>query len=453
MSLYHPLWYPPDAAALKKGSDALAQARTIGAKTPRERDLIAALDKFYADSDKVDHKTRAAAYESAMEQVAAKYPDDRETTIFYALALLGSASPTDKTYAHQKKAGAMLEKIFAEQPNHPGVAHYIIHSYDYPPLALKALPAARAYANIAADAPHALHMPSHIFTRLGLWQESINSNLASARAAKEYGERTHMKGAWSQQLHAMDYLEYAYLQTGQDAEAKAVLDERRAMSVMDFGTDLTAGYAAAAIPARYALDLRRWSEAAALDPTAVPSPVSKAIIFHAKAIGMARTGDLAGAKQAIASLEQLHADLAQAKEDYWSGQIDIQRREAAGWLLYAEHENDEAVAMMRSAAEMEDATEKHPVTPGAVIPAHEMLGDLLLETKRPSEALAQFEISLQAAPNRFNALYGAAKSAELAGNASKAGQYYSGLMKVAAEGSPRRQLQEAGVYLKKVAER
>ncbi|MBV9609642.1 MAG: hypothetical protein JO187_08800 [Acidobacteria bacterium] len=211
MSVYHPLWYPPDAASLNKGSEALAKAKAAGAKTPRERDFIGALDKFYADSDKLDHKTRAAAYEAAMEQVSAHYPDDREATIFYALALLGSASPTDKTYSHQQKAGAMLEKIFAQQPNHPGVAHYIIHSYDYPSLASRALPAARAYAKIAPAAPHALHMPSHIFTRLGLWQESIESNLASERAAKAYGERTHMKSAWGQQLHAMDYLEYAYL--------------------------------------------------------------------------------------------------------------------------------------------------------------------------------------------------------------------------------------------------
>jgi len=451
MSLYHPLWYPPDAASLKKGSDALAKAKAIGAKTARERDFIAALDKFYADSDKLDHKTRAAAYEGAMEQVAARYPDDREATIFYALALLGSASPTDKTYSHQRKAGAMLEKIFAEQPNHPGVAHYIIHSYDYPPLAEKALPAARAYAKIAPSAPHALHMPSHIFTRVGLWQESIQSNLASERAAKDYGERTHMKGAWGQQLHAMDYLEYAYLQTGQDAEAKGVLDERLAMQVLDLGNDLTAGYAAAAIPARYALELRRWSEAAALDPASAPSPVSKAIIYHAKATGAARSGDVAAAKQSIASLEELHDSLLKAKEDYWAGQVEIQRREAAAWMLHAQEKQDEAVAMMRSAAEMEDATEKHPVTPGAVVPAHEALGDLLLELKRPADALPQFEQSLQTAPNRFNGLYGAAKAAEVSGDAKKAGLYYSSLIKISAEDSPRPQLAEARSYLKALA--
>jgi tetratricopeptide (TPR) repeat protein len=451
MSLYHPLWYPPDAASLKKGSDALAKAKAIGAKTARERDFIAALDKFYSDSDKLDHKTRAAAYKGAMEQVAARYPEDREATIFYALALLGSASPTDKTYSHQRKAGAMLEKIFAEQPNHPGVAHYIIHSYDYPPLVEKALPAARAYAKIAPSAPHALHMPSHIFTRVGLWQESIQSNVASERAAKDYGERTHMKGAWGQQLHAMDYLEYAYLQTGQDAEAKGVLDERRAMQVLDLGNDLTAGYSAAAIPARYTLELRRWSEAAALDPASAPSPVSKAIIYHAKATGAARSGDVAAAKQSIASLEELHDSLTKAKEDYWAGQVEIQRREAAAWMLHAQEKQDEAVAMMRSAADMEDATEKHPVTPGAVVPAHEALGDLLLELKRPADALPQFEQSLQAAPNRFNGLYGAAKAAELSGDAKKAGLYYSSLIKISAEDSQRPQLAEARSYLKALA--
>jgi len=452
MSLYHPLWYPPDAAALKKGSEALTKAKSIGAKTARERDFIAALDKFYSDTDKLDHKTRAAAYESAMEQVAARYPDDREATIFYALALLATASPADKTYSHQKKAGAMLEKIFAEQPNHPGVAHYIIHSYDYPPLAERALPAARAYAKIAPAAPHALHMPSHIFTRVGAWQESIQSNLASERAAKEYGERTHMKGAWAQQLHAMDYLEYAYLQTGQDSEAKDVLDECRAMQVTEFGSDLTAGYAAAAIPARYTLELHRWSEAAALDPASVPSPVSKAIIYHAKATGAARSGDLAAARQAIGNLDELYGTL-KAKDDYWAGQIEIQRREAAAWLMQAQGKQDEAVAMMRSAAELEDATEKHPVTPGAVLPAHEQLGDLLLDLKRPADALAQFEMTLQVAPNRFNGLYGAAKAAELSGDAKKAGLYYAQLIKVSAEDSPRPELATARSYLKNMAEK
>jgi len=450
MSLYHPLWYPPDPASLKKGQEAIAKAAAIGAKTARERDYIAALHTFYTDTDKRDHQARASAYEQAMEQVAARYPEDREATIFYALALLGTASPQDKTLSHQKKAGAMLEKILAAEPNHPGVAHYIIHSYDYPPLASRALPAARAYAKIAPSAPHALHMPSHIFTRLGLWQESIASNRASEQAAKEYGQRTGMKGAWSQQLHAMDYLEYAYLQSGQNQQAKGVLDELQAMRG-ELGKDLTAGYAEAAIQARYTVELGGWPEAAALDPDPVSEPVSKALIYHARALGAAHTGKLEQARQDVRRLEQLRDTLASAKDSYWSGQVEIQRREVAGWLAYAEGKKDEAASLLRAAAEMEDATEKHPVTPGAVVPARELLGDLLLALNRPADALPEFEATLKAAPNRFNALYGAARSAELAGNSGKAREYYAALVQVSVPGSERPELRTANSYLRELA--
>jgi len=451
MSYFHPIWDTrgPDAAILKKGAEAVEKAKALSAKTERERDYVAAIEVFYKDSDKLDHRTRVLAYESAMERVYTRYPDDREAAAFYSLALLGSAaaSPVDKTLARQKKAGEIAEKVFAAEPNHPGAAHYIIHAYDYPSLAEKALPAARAYAKIAPDAPHALHMPSHIFTRLGLWQESIESNIASAAAARKVG----MVG---EGLHASDYLVYAYLQTGQDEQAKRVLDQMAANRI-GLPSYFAGVYATAAMPARYAIERRRWAEAAKLELPA-NSPGGKlswaeATIYFARALGSAHTGDLEGARQAIQKLEAARNTLTELQETYWAGQVEIQRREAAGMLASAQGRKDEAVDLLRSAADMEDASEKASVTPGPVVPARELLAELLLTLDKPAEALAAFESTLQRSPNRFNALYGAARAAQMAGQREKAHQYYSALVAVSDPVSPRPELRTARSYLQEVA--
>ena len=453
MSYFHPLWdiRGPDAAILVKGAEAAEKARTLSAKTERERDYVAAIEAFYKDSDKVDHRTRVLAYEAAMERVYMRYRDDREAAAFYALALLGSASasPVDKTLARQRKAGEIAEKVFAAEPNHPGAAHYIIHAYDYPPLAEKALAAARAYAKIAPDAPHALHMPSHIFTRLGLWQESIDSNTASALVARKVG----MAG---EELHASDYLEYAYLQTGQDQQAKRVLDQRVANKT-GLPSYFAGVYATATMPARYLIETRQWSEAAKLEvPSGSPGGKlswAEATVYYARALGCAHTGNLEGARQAIQKLEAARDQLTGLQESYWAGQVEIQRREAAGMFAFAQGKKDEALELLRSAADMEDASDKHPVTPGPVKPARELLGELLLTVGKPTEALTAFESTLQRSPNRFNALYGAARAAQIAGQREKARGYYSALVKVSDPVSSRPELGTAKSFLQEVAKR
>ena len=427
MSVYQPLWAPPSAAMLAKGSTAIAKGRGLNA-TPREKDYIAALAAFYTDTGTLDHRARAAAYEKAMAQIHARYPDDREAAVFYALALDATAPSTDKTYANQKKAAAILEKVYAEQPNHPGVAHYLIHSYDYPPLAGQGLVPARGYAKIAPSVPHALHMPSHIFTRLGLWQESIDSNLASARAGKAYYARLGKDTVWDQTLHALDYVAYAYLQTGQDAKARAVVEDLRAMPKAE-PENFAAAYAYAAIPARVALEQRRWSEAAALTPVSPTFPWDRfawaqAITTFARALGAARSGDVPAARAEAAKLDGYRTALLAAKDTYWAGQVDVQRQAAAAWIARAEGKKDEAVTLMRAAATLEDSTEKHPVTPAPVVPARELLGDLLLDVNQPAQALLEFEASAGRDPNRLNGLLGAGRAAELSGDGAKARALY-----------------------------
>lgn len=453
MSLYHPLWEPPDATALQHGGDAVAKAKALGAKTDRERDYIAAIEAFYQDADKRDHRTRALAYEKAMEQVYLHYPEDREAAVFYALALDATALPTDKTYTNQKKAGAILEKVFTAQPDHPGVAHYIIHSYDYPPLADRALSAARSYAKIAPAAPHALHMPSHIFIRLGLWQEAIDANRASAAAAKEYRLKAFPGRVWShEELHALDYLVYAYLQGAQEREVKGVLDELKVIRKAEPEDGISA-YAFTAIPARYALERRVWTEAASLTLHPSTFPWSRyrwaeANVYFARALGAARSGNIASARKEVEQLQSLRDTLAEAKQNYWADQVEVQRRAAAAWLAQAEGKSEESLQLMRSAAELEDATEKHPVTPGPILPARELLGDLLLELKQPAQALREFEASLSASPNRFNGLSGAARAAQHAGDAEKARGYYARLVSLSEHGdTARAELTEARTFL------
>ena len=436
------------AAELKEGWAATQKAKAVGAKTDREKAYIAAIESFFKDFDKLDYYTRALAYEKAMEQLHLRYPEDHEAALFYALALLRTAwaSSLDKDLTRQKKAGAIAEEVFAMQPDHPGAAHYVLHSYDYPSLAHRALAAARRYAEIAPGSPHALHMPSHIFTRLGLWQESIQSNLASAAAARKQGDT-------EDELHAMDFLMYAYLQLAQDREAKKLLEE--ILEMKQTSTAYVAGlYATAAIPARHAVERRRWAEAATLTPRADAFPGGryswgKAIIYFASALGSARSGDAAAARKAVQHIASARDTLTQAKEDYWATEVEILRLAATGWLAHAEGKNEEALALMRLAAELEDSTEKHPVTPGAIIPARELLGYMLLEVNQPTQALIEFKASLQRSPNRFNALYGVARSAQLSGDPEKAAKFYGQLAEMCRKGDDQRtELREAKAFLR-----
>jgi tetratricopeptide repeat protein len=434
---------PPQA--LQAGLAAVDKGKAIGAPTDRERGYLNAVETLYRNSSTVDQRTRTVAYEKAMEQLAAAHPDDVEARIFYALALDQTALPTDKTYANQLKAAAILEKEFARQPKHPGLAHYIIHSFDVPSLAPRALGAARAYASIAPDAAHALHMPSHTFTRVGLWKESIDTNRASAAAARK-------DNAPAEELHALDYQTYAYLQTAQDAaarrnlEAISALAGRISMSGATNAAPPTAGfYALAAIPARYALERAAWSEAAALTPRESPFAWADAVTYFARAIGAARSGNGAAAARDVEKLASLRDALQKANDAYWAEQVEIQRRSAAAWTSWAAGRTDEALAMLREAADHEDATEKSAVTPGPIKPARELLGEMLLELKRPGEALKEFEAVMKKEPNRFRATYGAARAASQAGDSQKAAGYFAALVKICADADTpvRPELQEA----------
>jgi hypothetical protein len=408
---------PPPKDNLVLGLATLEKAKSIGAKTQRERDYIDALMAFYAGHDQVPHGQRVQAYLKAMEALAARYPADDEAQIGYAIVLNVAASPNDKTYANQLKGVAILEPIFKRQPRHPGIAHYLIHLYDYPPIAEKGLDAARRYAEIAPAAPHALHMPSHIFTRVGYWQESIASNTASARAAKA-GKEPH------DQLHSMDYLVYAYLQVAQDKEARAVMDEMVALT--GYNPNVRTGpYAVAASQARYMIERGDWRGAAGLQVQPSRFAYVDAVTHFARALGAARSGNLDGARSDIARLVELRDKLQQAKDDYWTEQVDIQRQIATAWLLNAENKQAGALGAMSAAADLEDKTEKSVVTPGWLAPARELYGAMLLEHGMAKEALAAFEATLAKEPNRLGATVGAAKAAEKSGDAAKARQYYT----------------------------
>jgi len=413
---------PTPAKNLAEGAASIAKGKAVGAKTQRERDYIDALAVIYVDYDKLGHFPRTQAYAKAMEQVAKRYPDDDEAQIHYALALNTSASPADKTYANQLKGAAILQPIFARQPRHPGVAHYLIHLYDYPPIAEKGLDAARAYAKIAPDAAHAQHMPSHIFTRVGYWKESIDSNKVAQRVAREASD-------FHDQLHAMDYQVYAYLQLGQDKNAKAVLDEMTTVSGFT-ETFLVGPYALAVSPARYAIDRGDWKAAADLPIRPSPLPHVQAVTYYARALGAARSSNPEAAKAEIAKLVTLR-DALRGKDAYWSEQIDIQSQVASAWLLYAEGKFDEALAAISAAADAEDRTEKHPVTPGAPKPARELYGEMLLGRGKAKDAVAAFEAVLKKEPNRLAAYVGAAKAAEKSGDAVKAQDYYRKVVSVA----------------------
>lgn len=418
------LWNPhiaPPAANLVEGLAMLEKGKTIGAKTQRERDYIDALGAFYADHDKIDHRARVLAYTKAMEALAQRYPNDDEAQIYYALALNISASPADKTYANQLKGAAILEPISKRQPQHPGVAHYLIHLYDYPPIAEKGLDAARHYAKIAPAAPHAQHMPSHIFTRVGYWKESIASNTAAARSAKDGKD-------FDEQLHSMDYLVYAHLQLGQDKKARAVVDEM--MTVAGFNK-FPGHYAIAVSPARYMIERSDWKSAMELQVRPSQFAHVAAMTHFARALGASRSGQPEAAKADIAKLAELRDKLREAKDAYWSGQVDIQWQVASAWVLHAEGKHDEALKAMGAAADAEDKTEKHVVTPGVPKPARELYGVMLLDRGNAKEALAAFEATLKKEPNRLGAYVGAAKAAEKSGDSAKAREYYGKVVAVA----------------------
>jgi hypothetical protein len=432
MSLFHPVWAAanptaaPSPAEMQRGRAAAERARAANPKTERERDYIAAVEAFYQEPGVSDYPTRALAFEKAMAQVHRRHPGDREAAVFHALALLGTAWPTDKTYAKQKEAAEILQAVLPGAPAHPGVAHYLIHSFDYPDLAELALPAARAYSQIAASSPHALHMPSHIFTRLALWDESIQSNLAAAAMAKQHVEKAQPGAASFDQLHALDYLAYAYLQEARDLDAKRVVDAISAVERLD-QPNFAAAYALAAVPARYALERRQWSEAAALTLRPIGFPWQKfrsaeALTHFARGIGGARSGNIEAARSELERLEAIHAALLEAQDPYWAGQLKIQQLQVGAWIARAEGEPGEAQKLMRAAADLEDSTEKHPVTPGSLLPARELLADLLLDLGEPAPALREYEASMKRAPGRLNSLAGALRAAEGSGDCARAAE-------------------------------
>ena len=408
---------PTPAKNLVEGAAAIAKGKSVGAKSQRERDYIDALAVMYADHEKVPHGARVQAYLKAMEALAARYPNDDEAQIFYGITLNVAASPNDKTYANQLKGAAILEPIFKRQPRHPGVAHYLIHLYDYPAIAEKGLDAARRYAEIAPAAPHAQHMPSHVFTRVGYWKESIAANAASAKAAKA-GKEQH------EQLHAMDYQVYAYLQLARDKEALDVIQEMIALG--GYNPNVRTGFfAVAASEARYAVERQDWQTASDLLVRPSKFPFADALTYFARAIGAARSGDPDKARAAIAKLAELRDTLRQQNDAYWTEQVDIQWRVASAWALHAEGKSDEALTAMRAAADAEDRTEKNVVTPGPLAPARELYGAMLMERGQAKEALAAFEATLHKEPNRLGATLGAAKAAEKVGDAVTAKQYYA----------------------------
>ena len=452
MSHWYPLWYPPSPAALKAGAEAVEKAVAAGPKTEREKDYIVAIAAFYRDSDKLDHQTRAVAYEKAMEQVYLRYPEDREAAVFYGLALNASALPTDKTYANQRKAAEILNKVWAEQPNHPGVVHYLIHSDDSPQFAAAGLDAAICYSKIAPDVPHALHMPSHIFTRLGMWQQSIDSNRAAHAAAVAYVRKTLGPESFdTETVHTMDYLEYAYLQTAQDRGAKEVVDELTSFR-QSAAPNLPTAYAVAAIPVRYALERRDWPAAAALSEPAIGFPLERfpwaeAMIAYARALGDARTGNIAGAEAEIGRLQSLE-DKLKGNDTYWANQVEVQRLAAAGILAHVRGDDKKAVALVRAAADLDATMDKHPATPSSVLPARELLADLLLELNQPAAALVEYRAMLSTDPNRFRSLLGEARAAKQTGDSATAHDAYRKLVALSKPVGPARpELAEARSYL------
>lgn len=435
MSYIHPLWTdPPTDETFRRGEEFVRQAKSLEPSTPEERAYVAAVEAYYREGRSATETQNLAAFADAWKQVHEQYPEDLEAASFHALGLLATANPQDKTFARQMRAAEIAADIRSRVPDHPGAHHYIIHALDYPPLADQALEVARRYSDIAPDVPHALHMPTHIFTRLGLWQDSIEWNARSAAAAL----KQPVDGAVSMHyLHALDYLAYAHLQLRQDEKAQAVL---RTLEALDqpMQVELAVPYTLAAVPARLALERQQWARAASLAPRVPESypwdrfPAMEAITWFARALGAARLGDMEAAEVAITKLSSLR-DAAAKTSTYWAAQVDIQETAAAAWLAYAKGDEAQALELMRKAAQLEASTEKHPVTPGEVLPAAELLGDLLMEFERYPDARVAYEASLVRSPNRYNSLSGAARAAEQEGDAVAAEQYRREVVALAGE--------------------
>jgi tetratricopeptide (TPR) repeat protein len=423
----NPLVGPFDAATLKRGLDAVQKGQAIGAKTERERDWLAAMEEYYKDYDKVDQDTRAKSYEKAMEALARKYPDDVEAKIFYALAL-------NETFDHKSmdnlvKSIEILEPIDKAHPDHPGVTHYLIHSYDFPPLADRGVDAANKYAQIAPAAPHAQHMPSHIYSMVGMWNESIKSNLRSNEVAAEYAKKVNLDGTMSGVPHAYDFMEYAYLQLGQDAKARALIDESAAVKKL-IGARLAGATAQAAVPARYMLERQDWRGAAQLTPLGTGILPAEAITHFARALGAARSGEPAAAQADLQKLDEIQTDLEKVGQAYWAGQVEIQALAARAWIAQAQGKKDEALRLMRAASDREDSSEKHVAMENRLYPMRELLGDMLMEHGQPGEALKEYQASMQNARERLRGYYGAARAAEASGDSQKAAEYYTALARL-----------------------
>ena len=428
MSLWHQLWNEPGEPVLQQGRDELHQAKTTdGTTTPREKAYLAAISAFYSDSKKMDHEARARAYSDAMKKVYESYPDDHEAAVFYALSLLASEPHNDTTFANRKQAAAILEKLFAIEPDHPGVAHYLIHSYDKPQLAQLGLPAARRYAQVAPAAPHALHMPSHIFARVGLWQDDINSNLASIAATRKTAAM-HMGGE-GHQFHAMSFLFYAYMQSGRDGDARALIEEIKAMPQMHdmYGLGFDPHAAAMAhLGALYPIEMHDWSAAASLAPMDIAGTTEDSTIYWARAIGSAHLHKPDDVRKDLAAIDEIHQRLVKSNKREMAEGVENDRKEAEAWLAFAQGKPDDAVEALRTIADKEESVGDEPEG----IPAREMIADILLEAKRPQQALAEYQADLKFNPNRFDGLYGAARAAEAAGKQSDANEYYALLLKV-----------------------
>ena len=419
----NPMILPLTSTILKNGSEAVEKGKAIGAKTERERDWLAAIEFYYKDYDKVDQTRRGLAYEKAMEALMLKYPDDPEAAIFYALALNETALHSDKTYANQLKAGAILEEVEAKLPDHPGVLHYLIHTYDYPTLAQRGLDAANRYAEVAPAAQHAQHMPSHTYSMLGMWTQSVASNTKSRKIAEVQAAKLWPGATHPSEPHHLDFMEYALLQMGQEGQAKQLRDDSNAIKKLAFET-LGSYTALAAVPARFALERQAWKEAAALEPRGSKFPQAEAITHFARAMGSARSGDLSAAERDVDNLKMIRATLENASQPYWALQVEIQMLAASAWIAQAKGEKDTALKLMRAAADLEDDSEKHIAMENRLYPTRELLGDLLMEQQQPELALTEYETSLVSTPNRLRGLYGAAKAAQAANQPEKATTYF-----------------------------
>jgi len=454
MCSFHPLWEPPTEADLKKGAEAIAIANSITGKSERESAYINAVAAYYKNwNKKIEPQQRALNFEKAMEQLYKKYPGDKEAAIFYALALDAAAKPTDKSYANQKKAGEIFNTLYTAEPNHPGIIHYIIHTYDYPGIADLGLIAARRYAEVAPSSAHALHMPSHIFTRLGLWDDCIKSNIQSVDAAKCYAESAGIKEHWDEELHGLDYLVYAYLQKGDNVSAAEQLNYLKTIQEV-YPVNFKGAYTFAAVPSRVALENKNWNEAATVQLHPENFPWNKfqwqeAIIHFARLLGNVHIKNIEAAQSELTKLNQLHDTLEKQKELYKANQVAIQIKEGEAWIEFESGKTTEALNLMKLAADMEDSTSKHPVTPGEVLPARELYADMLLEMKQNENALQTYEAVLQKNPNRFNSLYGAGVAAERADNRGKAVFYYKQLLAISDLNSNRSELTVAKTFLKK----